>query len=319
MRRAREVTGSKRRAVCCNVRDEYVTLVRACGRGVRRRRRTRAKIHIHDPIPRASRRRATTTSDTARVQVKISPPRRRARPVREASAARGTPVSTLEMSGWDQRACAAQTSGVATPRARRSGPAFALAPRRPTQRPVGRPLAVPGRGRPGSRAPRDGHRGRHLRRDSSLGHGDARAELTDRHLEVLAAVFRENHLANALELVQTGRVKRLVAERSGRSCFQVQGKSAREEYLVHPRHYCSCRAFQWDVVSRGDQLICKHQLAARIAQATGAYPVASVTDLLMAQLLEAYMRGGDTRGGGDRRWGGGGGGGGGWGGGGGRR
>ena len=97
-------------------------------------------------------------------------------------------------------------------------------------------------------------------------------ELTDRHLEVLAAVFRENHLANALELVQTGRVKRLVAERSGRSCFQVQGKSAREEYLVHPRHYCSCRAFQWDVVSRGDQLICKHQLAARIAQATGAYP-----------------------------------------------
>ena len=141
-------------------------------------------------------------------------------------------------------------------------------------------------------------------------------ELTDRHLECLAFVFGEGHLANALELAQTGRVKKLVAERSGRSCFQVRGRSgAKEEYLVLPRHYCSCRAFQWDVVSRGDQLICKHQLAARIAQATGAYPVVYVADLLMAQLLEAYMRGGDSRGGGDRRWGGGDG----WGGGGGGR
>ena len=30
-------------------------------------------------------------------------------------------------------------------------------------------------------------------------------ELTDRHLEVLAFIFKENHLQNALELVQTGR------------------------------------------------------------------------------------------------------------------
>ena len=220
------------------------------------------------------------------------------------------------MSGWD-RARARGADQRRRDSARGGWDSLRARPTAPNPTTGGAALAVPG-GVAQSRAPRDGHRGRHLRRDSSLGHGDARAQLTDRHLEVLAAVFRENHLASTLELVQTGRVKRLVAERSGRSCFQVQGKSAREEYLVHPRHYCSCRAFQWDVVSRGDQLICKHQLAARIAQATGAYPVASVTDLLMAQLLEAYMRGGDTRGGGDRRWGGGGGGGG-WGGGGGRR
>ena len=156
--------------------------------------------------------------------------------------------------------------------------------------------------------------------------------MTDRHLECLAFIFKENHLANALELVQLGRVKRLVAERSGRSAFQVQGKSSSsssssslatgaggtgttrkpgglkagaEEYLCFPSHYCSCRAFQWDVISRGEQLICKHQLAARIAEATGLHANSVVSDLLLAQLLEAYMRRG-TGG-----WGGGGGGGGG--------
>ena len=229
------------------------------------------------------------------------------------------------MSGWDQRAGAAPTGGVATPA--RGG--WDQPPRSPHGAPGGAhghpndrwggPSPYQGGVAPGPELPAMAIADAIFDEIRASGTETRAPELTDRHLEVLAVVFRENHLANALELVQTGRVKRLVAERSGRSCFQVQGKSAREEYLVHPRHYCSCRAFQWDVVSRGDQLICKHQLAARIAQATGAYPVVSVTDLLMAQLLEAYMRGGDSRGGGDRRWGGGGGGGGGWGGGGGGR
>ncbi len=131
-------------------------------------------------------------------------------------------------------------------------------------------------------------------------------ELTDRHLECLAFVFGEGHLANALELAQTGRVKKLVAERSGRSCFQVRGRSgAKEEYLVLPRHYCSCRAFQWDVVSRCEKVICKHQLAARLAEASGAHATAIVGDLLMAQLLEAYGRGdeGGARNDAAREWG----------------
>ena len=147
-------------------------------------------------------------------------------------------------------------------------------------------------------------------------------ELTDRHLEMLAFVFKEQHLGNALELVQAGKVKRLVAERSGRACYQVKGKSSsrkgsEEAYLCFPEHYCSCRAFQWDVLTRGEQLICKHQLAARIADATGAHVVSVVSDILLAQLLESYARGdvgdGGGRGGGprgNRRWGGGGGGGG---------
>ena len=123
-------------------------------------------------------------------------------------------------------------------------------------------------------------------------------ELTDRHLEVLASVFEEKHLSNALELVQSGKVKRLVAKTSRRSCFQVRGRTAKEEYLCYPDASCSCRAFQWDVISRGERVACKHQLAVKVATATNACVESEVTDLLMAQLLEAYARGG---GGGEKK------------------
>ena len=123
-------------------------------------------------------------------------------------------------------------------------------------------------------------------------------ELTDRHLEVLASIFDEKHLSNALELVQSGKVKRLVAKTSRRSCFQVRGRTAKEEYLCYPDAFCSCRAFQWDVISRGEKVACKHQLAVKVATATNACVESEVTDLLMAQLLEAYARGG---GGGEKK------------------
>ena len=117
-------------------------------------------------------------------------------------------------------------------------------------------------------------------------------ELTDRHLEVLASIFDEKHLGNALELVQSGKVKRLVAHRSRRSCFQVRGRTVNETYLCYPDAFCSCRAFQWDVISRGEKVACKHQLAVKVATATNVCVESEVTDLLMAQLLEAYARGG---------------------------
>jgi predicted nucleic acid-binding Zn finger protein len=117
-------------------------------------------------------------------------------------------------------------------------------------------------------------------------------ELTDRHLEILLFVFDEKHLSNALVLVQTQKVKRLVAETSLRTCFQVQGRTVKENYLCYPNTYCSCRAFQWDVISRGEHVACKHQLAVKIAAATNAFASSTISDLLMAQLLEAYTRNG---------------------------
>ena len=33
---------------------------------------------------------------------------------------------------------------------------------------------------------------------------------------------------------------------------QVQGKTAADHYLVFPTHYCSCKAFLFDIVGRGE-------------------------------------------------------------------
>ena len=126
-------------------------------------------------------------------------------------------------------------------------------------------------------------------------------------------MFDAKHLENSLVMYQKRAVKKLVAVKSGRTCWQVRGKSgAKEEYLVFPTHYCSCRAFQWDVLSKGEQLICKHMLAVRIAEALDDYNVTEIDDALLAQLLEAYANdvgdgGGGTRRGPSRRGGGGGG------------
>lgn len=120
-------------------------------------------------------------------------------------------------------------------------------------------------------------------------------ELTDRHLEVLCSIFDEKHLGNALDLVQSGKVKALIAEKSQRKCFQVRGRTAKEEYLCYPDTYCSCRAFQWDVISRGERVACKHQLAVKIASALNAFSSSMISDLLMAQLLEAYTRTGSRQ------------------------
>ncbi len=142
--------------------------------------------------------------------------------------------------------------------------------------------------------------------------------VTDRQLELLAFVFDEKHLEHALVIVQKRMLKKLVGTRSKRTCWQVRGKSgAKEEYLVYPTHYCSCRAFQWDVLSKGEQLICKHMLAVRVAEALDDYNSVDIDDALLAQMLEAYANesaadgGGGGRGRGPPRGGGGGGGGGG--------
>jgi hypothetical protein len=34
--------------------------------------------------------------------------------------------------------------------------------------------------------------------------------------------------------------------------LQVRGKSKDDQYIVFPEHYCSCKAFQFDVVGRSD-------------------------------------------------------------------
>lgn len=53
----------------------------------------------------------------------------------------------------------------------------------------------------------------------------------------------------------------------------------------HPLPSCT-QAFFFDVVSKGEAVACKHQLAARLAAALGKAREATVPDLTLAHLLQ---------------------------------
>lgn len=36
--------------------------------------------------------------------------------------------------------------------------------------------------------------------------------------------------------------------------MQVQGKAPGDQYTVFPTHFCSCHAFSWDIVGRGQSI-----------------------------------------------------------------
>ncbi|EIE26450.1 hypothetical protein COCSUDRAFT_39546 [Coccomyxa subellipsoidea C-169] len=89
--------------------------------------------------------------------------------------------------------------------------------------------------------------------------------------EPIPSVTRLNFLfekifSRALQVLEKGHVKCYIAERSQRKVFQVRGSRPSDHYIVFPRHYCSCQAFLYVVVGH-DNPLCKHQLAARLAQA----------------------------------------------------
>ncbi|CAM8901499.1 unnamed protein product [Rhodiola kirilowii] len=109
--------------------------------------------------------------------------------------------------------------------------------------------------------------------------------VTNDQLSVLHFLFGKN-MERAARIVDQGGVKRISGELTGRCIFQVVGESKRkEEYYCFPEHYCACYSFFYDIVSRGEQLCCKHQLAARLAAAVGACVEVKVSDEQLALLL----------------------------------
>ncbi|XP_022898457.1 zinc finger SWIM domain-containing protein 7-like [Olea europaea var. sylvestris] len=109
--------------------------------------------------------------------------------------------------------------------------------------------------------------------------------VTDDQLSVLHFLFGKN-LERATRIIDQRGVKRISGEPCGRSIFQVVGESRRkEEYLCFPEHYCSCYSFFYDIVNRGEQLCCKHQLAARLSASTGVCIDVKVSDEELAFLL----------------------------------
>ncbi|KAL6528104.1 hypothetical protein OROHE_015054 [Orobanche hederae] len=109
--------------------------------------------------------------------------------------------------------------------------------------------------------------------------------VTDDQLSILHFIYGKN-LDKATRILDQRGVKRISGEPSGRSIFQVVGESRKkEEYLCFPEHYCACYSFFYDIVNKGDDLCCKHQLAARLASSTGTCIEVKVSDEELALLL----------------------------------
>lgn len=109
--------------------------------------------------------------------------------------------------------------------------------------------------------------------------------VTDDQISILHFLFGKN-FERATRIVDQRGVKRIVGESSGRWIFQVVGESRKkEEYFCFAEHYCACYSFFYDIVNRGEQLCCKHQLAARLAASVGVCVEVKVSDEQLALLL----------------------------------
>ncbi|XP_058759355.1 uncharacterized protein LOC131632625 [Vicia villosa] len=93
--------------------------------------------------------------------------------------------------------------------------------------------------------------------------------VNDDQLYILHFLFGKN-FEGASRIVDQRGAKRISGEPSGRFIFQVTGESRKkDQYLCFAENFCA--SFFYDVVNRGEQLCCKHQLAARLAASLGSY------------------------------------------------
>ncbi|GAA5844640.1 hypothetical protein JCM5353_001328 [Sporobolomyces roseus] len=91
--------------------------------------------------------------------------------------------------------------------------------------------------------------------------------ITEHEIKLLASIVGHEPLKDALDLVDKDQVARVHLP-NGRKVYQVAGSST--NYTVHPElaggGYCPCPAYSQNIVAgRGNQIICKHLLACRIA------------------------------------------------------
>ncbi|KAF0310189.1 Zinc finger SWIM domain-containing protein 7 [Amphibalanus amphitrite] len=91
-------------------------------------------------------------------------------------------------------------------------------------------------------------------------------------------------LEPALDLIDRSAVSRLVAP-AGRAVYRVLGSGGVPYYCPQPLTFCPCPAFQYTVLQRGDQPLCKHLLAAKLAQALGKCADTAVSDPHLRDLL----------------------------------
>ncbi|XP_033028197.1 zinc finger SWIM domain-containing protein 7 isoform X1 [Lacerta agilis] len=88
----------------------------------------------------------------------------------------------------------------------------------------------------------------------------------------------------ALDLVDRQSVTRITSP-SGRRVYQVVGSSGKHYTCYASCHFCSCPAFTFSVLRKGDSLVCKHLLAVYLSQALGSCQELTVPDKQLTRLL----------------------------------
>ncbi|CAJ1958515.1 unnamed protein product [Sphenostylis stenocarpa] len=119
----------------------------------------------------------------------------------------------------------------------------------------------------------------------SRGNMEGNRVYTHRFQSCLHFLFGKN-FEGATRIVDQRGVSKISAHPSGRFIFQVTGESRRkDQYLCFAENFCGCYSFFYDVVNKGEQLCCKHQIAARLAASLGSYVEVKVSDEELAMLL----------------------------------
>eukprot|EP01116_Phalansterium_solitarium_P008912 TRINITY_DN22883_c0_g1_i1.p1 TRINITY_DN22883_c0_g1~~TRINITY_DN22883_c0_g1_i1.p1 ORF type:complete len:163 (-),score=19.29 TRINITY_DN22883_c0_g1_i1:120-608(-) len=119
----------------------------------------------------------------------------------------------------------------------------------------------------------------------------AAGELSETSVRCLAVIFDEATLLNALDLVDRDCVSKYLTP-SGRYFFQVTSQTRHRDVYRCFEHYCPCYVFQNEVLrsttdDRGKNalLMCKHQLAIRLADALGKCKLVEISNEDFSKLL----------------------------------
>ena len=135
--------------------------------------------------------------------------------------------------------------------------------------------------------------------------------LSEEDLVKLEYIFGENHLGRALDVAASGGVTRFVGKKSRRTVYAVRatasgggggggkmksptnvadgGTKGQQQHLTYPDHFCACKGFAWDVISRDERLMCKHMLAAALAESVDGCDEVEMDDVVLANLLAREM------------------------------
>jgi len=109
-------------------------------------------------------------------------------------------------------------------------------------------------------------------------------KFTDEIAVQLEFLFDQSFVA-ALDLLDRDLVTKINAQPSGRSFFQVESQSKSSEANYNCiQNFCSCYSFNI-LINKEESIMCKHQLAVKLAEALGKNKTKDITDSEYATLL----------------------------------